>query len=78
VPQSYDEAARWWRLATAQGDAEALCNLGMCHENGQGVPQDVHEALRLYKRAAAKGDADAAAAVEKLTAQLSARRSSTT
>jgi hypothetical protein len=69
VAQSDDEAARWFRLAAAQGDAEGLFILGACHENGEG-PQDDDEALRCYKRAAAKGHAGAAAAVKRLETWL--------
>ncbi len=75
VAQSYAEAVQWFRLAAAQGDADALFNLGVCHVNGDGVPQDYHEALRLYKRAAAKGHPGAAGAVDELEAHLAAQRS---
>mmetsp|Transcript_18307 Transcript_18307/g.63084 ORF Transcript_18307/g.63084 Transcript_18307/m.63084 type:complete len:86 (-) Transcript_18307:106-363(-) len=66
------EAAKRYRLAAAQGYADALFNLGACHANGHGVPQDYHEALRLFKRAAAKGHAGAAAQVERLGPRLAA------
>ncbi|KAJ1461120.1 hypothetical protein M885DRAFT_611845 [Pelagophyceae sp. CCMP2097] len=59
--QSYDEAVRWWRLATAQGYAQALYKLGVLYGKGQGVPQDDGEALSCFKRAAAKGHVAAAA-----------------
>jgi len=48
VAQSYDKAVKWYRLAAAQGLPDALYNLGMCYEYGEGVPEDDHEALRLY------------------------------
>jgi hypothetical protein len=63
VAQSYDEAARWYGLAAAQGHAEALYSLGS-HARGLGAPQDFDEALRCLKRAAAKGHAGAVAAVQ--------------
>jgi hypothetical protein len=72
VAQSYDEAVKWYRLAAAQGYAEALFNIAACHYYGQGAPRDLHEALRLYKRAAAQGHAGAAAEVEELRALLAA------
>ncbi|KAJ1458105.1 hypothetical protein M885DRAFT_614791 [Pelagophyceae sp. CCMP2097] len=62
--RSYDEAVRWYRFAAAQGHAEALFNLGVCHANGQVVPQDDHEALRFLKRAAVKGSMDLEAVPE--------------
>ena len=50
---------RWYKLAAAQGRAEAQFNLGLMFSNGQGVAQDYVEAVRWYKLAAAQGDADA-------------------
>mmetsp|Transcript_18275 Transcript_18275/g.61652 ORF Transcript_18275/g.61652 Transcript_18275/m.61652 type:complete len:117 (+) Transcript_18275:100-450(+) len=73
VALSYEEAVKWYRLAAAQGESEALYNLGICSQRGTGVPQDDHEAVRLYKRAAAQGHAGAAAAAEKLAAWLATR-----
>jgi hypothetical protein len=40
VPQDYAEAARWYRKAADQGNADAQNNLGVMYGNGQGVPQD--------------------------------------
>ncbi len=40
VPRDDAEAARWYRLAADQGDAEAQKNLGLMYHLGQGVPQD--------------------------------------
>mmetsp|Transcript_18300 Transcript_18300/g.61714 ORF Transcript_18300/g.61714 Transcript_18300/m.61714 type:complete len:84 (-) Transcript_18300:153-404(-) len=74
VAQSYEEAVRWWRLAAAQGNGEALCNLGVCYEFGLGVPQDLHEALRCYKRTMAQGYTEAAAKVAGVEATLAASR----
>jgi TPR repeat protein len=34
------EAAKWYRLAADQGDAEAQCNLGILYHEGQGVAQN--------------------------------------
>ncbi|KAJ1463550.1 hypothetical protein M885DRAFT_609817 [Pelagophyceae sp. CCMP2097] len=62
VAQSHAEAAKWYRLAVAQGYTDALSNR-WSYANGIGAPQDRVEgleALRLFKRAAAKGDAGAA------------------
>jgi TPR repeat protein len=57
VAQDYAEAARLYRLAAAQGHADALLNLGYMFANGQGVAQDHAEAVRLYSLAAAQGNA---------------------
>ncbi|MGD9538200.1 MAG: EamA family transporter [Alphaproteobacteria bacterium] len=48
-----------FRLAAAQGSAEARFNLGVMYANGRGVAADATEALRLYREAAALGVADA-------------------
>jgi len=50
VAQSYDEAVKWMRLAAAQGDVDALLNLGVCHIKGQGVPRDLDAALLQARR----------------------------
>jgi uncharacterized protein len=36
VPQNYGEAAKWFRLASDQGDALAQTALGFMYANGQG------------------------------------------
>jgi TPR repeat protein len=72
VAQSFEEAVRWYRLAAAEGHADALYNLGACYANGPGVPRDIDEALRLYKRAAAEGHAGAVEEVEHLRGFLAA------
>ncbi len=40
VPQDYQEALKWYRLAAEQGNAIAQYNLGFMYDNGEGVPQD--------------------------------------
>ena len=59
VPQDYAEALKWYRLAAAQGDAEAQLNLGVMYAHGHGVPQDYAEALKWFRLAAAQGHAEA-------------------
>jgi hypothetical protein len=75
MSQDLVEAARLYKLAAAQGDADAQCSLGntdarsgvlhahCCLGNlyfrGKGVSQDFVEAARLYKLAADQGYADA-------------------
>jgi TPR repeat protein len=55
----YEKAVRLFRVAAAQGDADAQFLLGAMYENGQGVEQDYAEALKWYRRAAAQGNAAA-------------------
>ena len=53
-------AAEWRRLAEA-GDAEAMGNLGVNYENGDGVPQDDTQAEMWLKRSAHSTDTTARA-----------------
>jgi TPR repeat protein len=59
VLQDYAEAAKWYRLAVAQGHAGAQINLGVMYHSGQGVLQDYTKAHSLYNLAATKGNATA-------------------
>jgi len=51
----YTEAAKWYRLAAEQGNAEGQVNLGTMYAEGQGVPQDYALAHKWLNLAAAKG-----------------------
>ena len=55
VPQSYAEAAEWFRKAAEQGYAEAQHDLGACYYNGHGVPQSYSEAIKWFRKAARQG-----------------------
>jgi putative tryptophan/tyrosine transport system substrate-binding protein len=56
LPQSDEEAARYYRLAADQGNAFAQSNLGFLYEKGRGgLPSDDAEAARLYRLAAGQG-----------------------
>ena len=59
-PQDYQQAYAYFRSRGAQGDANAMDNLGHMFADGRGVQQDPQEALNWYQRAANAGDADAA------------------
>ncbi|MFP6744198.1 MAG: tetratricopeptide repeat protein, partial [Alphaproteobacteria bacterium] len=54
-------AARWYRLATDQGEVQAQVNLGTLYYDGRGVRQDRGEAARWYHMAAEQGHEDAQA-----------------
>jgi len=54
----YAEAARLYRLAADQGNAQGQSGLGWFYEHGRGgAAKDDHEAARLYRLAADQGDA---------------------
>ncbi|KAJ1457944.1 hypothetical protein M885DRAFT_614953 [Pelagophyceae sp. CCMP2097] len=61
-------SVKWFQLAAAQGQPEALYALGCCHARGRGVPEDAAEARRCFARAAAEGHANAAEALERRAA----------
>ena len=62
----YIEALRWFRKAADKGHTEAMYNIGVYYENGDGVKQDYTEAMKWYRKAADRGDDDAKAALERL------------
>ena len=54
LPQDYDEAAKWYRLAAEQGNATAQSNLGSMYYSGEGVPQDYVQAYMWVSLAASR------------------------
>jgi len=68
VAQDYREAIKWFRLAAAQGKADAFAgvaaasaqfNLGVMYYYGHGVAQDYKEAIKWFRLAAAQGNTKA-------------------
>ncbi len=59
IPESLEEAAKWYRLAAEQGYADAQNNLGVLLENGDGVSSNYEEAMEWYLAAAESGNRDA-------------------
>ena len=55
--EDYEAALVWFKLAAEQGFANALYNLGVMYDQGQGVAQDYKEAVRWYRKAAEQGHA---------------------
>ena len=53
--KDYDQAAEWFKKASAKGCTRSLNNLGICYEFGHGVQRDLDQAFNLYKEAAEKG-----------------------
>ena len=53
------EAAKWYRKAADQGDADAQFLLGNIYYDGEGVLKDYKEAVRWYRKAAEQGDPNA-------------------
>ncbi len=59
VPQDYQEAVKWHKLAAGQGDSDAQLYLGIMYWSGMGVPLDDEEAVKWYRLSADQGHRDA-------------------
>jgi len=59
VPQDYNEAVRWYRLAAEQGFVPACCSIGVCYARGEGVAKNYRVAAEWLHIAAEKGVAEA-------------------
>ena len=57
MPENPAEAIRLFRMAAAEGDANANASLGVMYANGRGVPVDYQLSMRHYRRAAELGAA---------------------
>lgn len=53
LPQAYDAAAYWYRLAAERGDTTAQYLLGLAYDKGQGLPLDEVAAYKWLNLAAA-------------------------
>ena len=54
VPQNYDAASYWYRLAAERGDTTAQYLLGLAYDKGQGVPLDEVAAYKWLNLAASR------------------------
>lgn len=55
--QDYPEAARWYRLAAAEGHGPAMHGLAVIYEKGEGVERDYAQAFKWYLKSASHGEA---------------------
>ncbi len=51
IPQDFDEATRWFRLAAEQHHRRAQFMLGVLYWSGDGVPQDYDRAVKWFRLA---------------------------
>jgi cell division protein FtsN len=58
--QDYSAAVAQWQGPAAQGDPDAMFNMGQAYKLGRGVPIDLAKAEDFYRRAAQKGHIRAA------------------
>ena len=59
VPQSYEEAAKWYDRAAQAGVVPGMFRLGTLYEKGLGLKKDWEVARRYYMQAAERGNAKA-------------------
>jgi TPR repeat protein len=59
VPQDFELAVKWYKLAAQAGDAHAQYNLGAMYDDGRAIREDDKQALKWYRRAAEQGLAPA-------------------
>ncbi|CAM9762619.1 unnamed protein product, partial [Sphacelaria rigidula] len=55
VTKDLQEAVKWFRHSSRQGNAQACQNLGICHQAGLGLPKDLPKAEGLFRQAVAGG-----------------------
>jgi len=58
-PKEYPQAVAYFEQAAAQGDANAMDNLGHMYEDGRGVAQNDQKAVEWYEKAAQAGNKEA-------------------
>ncbi|HEV7433473.1 MAG TPA: hypothetical protein VGO22_01155, partial [Pseudorhizobium sp.] len=56
VPADDQTAIAWYDLAVARGNVDAMVNLGIMLETGEGIEPDLQQAADLYAMAAENGD----------------------
>lgn len=58
IGQSYQRAAKWYRLAADQGIAKAQSAIGYMYYEGKGVPKSYRLAAKWFRLSAEQGDVD--------------------
>ena len=70
VPEDYQEAVKWCRMAAEQGEAKAQYNLGRMYYEGKGVPEDYVKAYAWMNLAGAQGDEKAPKGKDRLRPRM--------
>ncbi len=55
VPQNYENALKWYKMAAENGDRDAQSELGYLYYSGRGVTQDLEQAFTWFEKAAYQG-----------------------
>ena len=53
------KTVEWYQKAAENKDTIAMCLIGMCYEEGDGVTKDLAEAAKWYREAAENGHVEA-------------------
>lgn len=56
MPQSHQEAVKWFRKAAEQGNVDAQFSLALAYMFGQGTPQSYEDAVVWFRKAAEQGN----------------------
>ena len=56
MPQSHQEAVKWYRKAADQGNPDAQFSLALAYMFGQGTTQSYEEAVKWFRKAADQGN----------------------
>lgn len=67
--KDYAKAMKYFRIAAEQGNTDAMVDIGLMYEYGQGVTKDYAEAMKWYQKASEQGNEDAKKQLEKLKAR---------
>jgi TPR repeat protein len=70
LPQSFDDAAKWFRKAADQGLASAQNDLGFLYGQGRGVPKDLVKAYMWFDLSALQFYPNAAETRDLMAAQM--------
>lgn len=69
LDKDYVMAAKWWALAAKQGNSDAVGNLAMCYQLGNGVEADSTTAAKLYIKSIQDGNSRLLEQHERLAAK---------
>lgn len=69
VGQDYAEALQWWTKAAAQDNAQAIGNMALCYQTGNGIERDSVRAVQLYQRSMRDGNEPLVRAMESAAAE---------
>jgi TPR repeat protein len=55
IERNVEEAVKYYKLSSDQGNSSGQLNNGYCLENGIGIERNVEEAVKYYKLSADQG-----------------------